>query len=166
MKLYTDDMCWFLTRYVSVSKHQFWSKQGIDGPTTLPFVGNLFDMLVSPLLYRLSSRQAKFGPVYGTYQALQPQLVVSDPEMIKDILIRDWFTFADRSGGMVSGNPITDNFLTNLSGEQRIYDFYSTIFVSRKWLEKDAKCDESDFYIRQDESYVQHYERLLPVNDQ
>ena len=105
-------------RYSHVSKHRFWARQGINGPTPVPFVGNMLDMFFSPLFDRLSSRQRKFGPVYGAYQGLQPQLVISDPDMIKDILVRDWFAFADRTGNMKSGNPITDNFLTNLSGNR------------------------------------------------
>lgn len=103
--------------YISAKKHRYWKNQGIDGPKPKPFVGNLFDMFSSPLLKRLTDRQKEFGSVYGTFQGLQPQLVISDPEMIKDIFIRDWHAFADRSGGMKSGNPIVDNFLTALSGK-------------------------------------------------
>lgn len=103
--------------YINAKKHRYWKNQGIDGPKPKPFIGNLFDMFSSPLLKRLTDRQKKFGGVYGTFQGFQPQLVISDPEMIKDILIRDWHVFADRTGGIKSGNPIVDNFLTALSGK-------------------------------------------------
>lgn len=63
-----------------------------------------------------------------------PQLCVHDPEMIKDILVRDWTSFADRTGGIKSGNPVTDNFLTNLVGNdwKRMRSVMSPTFTSGK----------------------------------
>lgn len=63
-----------------------------------------------------------------------PQLVIGDPDMLKDILVRDWHVFADRQHGRKSGNPIIDSFLTALSGNEwkRMRSVMSPTFTSGK----------------------------------
>ena len=82
----------------------------------------------------MDSRYNKYGPVYGMYMLLTPQLVVGDPEMLKDILVRDWHVFADRTKGRKSGDEVTDNFLTALSGNEwkRMRSVTSPTFTSGK----------------------------------
>ena len=72
------------------------------------------------MIETLDSRWRKYGPVHGTYRGSKPQLVLGDPDMLKDALVRDWHVFADRRGGSKDGNRITDNFLVTLSGEFNI----------------------------------------------
>lgn len=103
--------------YIQVSRFRYWSKQGVNGPTPWPLVGNAMDTLLGvPLLDRMTRNWNKYGSVHGLYRGIVPHLVVGDPDMLKDVLVRNWTTFADRRGGCVDGNPITDNFLVSLSG--------------------------------------------------
>lgn len=48
--------------------------------------------------------------------------MAGDPDMIKDIFVRDWHVFADRTTGKKSGDPVFDNFLTVKSGRQSTMD--------------------------------------------
>ena len=95
-----------------VFRFRYWSKQGVRGPTPLPLVGNSIDTIFGqPLLDWMSECSKKYGSVYGVYRGTVPHLIIGDPEMLKDVMVGDWQVFADRRGGCIDGNPITDNFL-------------------------------------------------------
>ena len=82
----------------------------------------------------MESRRKKYGPVHGLYRGTKPQLVLGDPDMLKDALVRDWHAFADRRGGGKDGNHVTDNFLTSLSGKEwkRMRTVMTPTFTSGK----------------------------------
>lgn len=101
--------------HVSIYRH--WSKQGVKGPAPWPIIGNSLSSMFESPLDKLSRDWNKFGPVHGLYRGIVPHLIVGDPGMLKDVLVRDWHIFADRRGGCIDGNPITDNFLVSLSGK-------------------------------------------------
>ncbi len=51
------------------------------------------------------------------YEGQRPILVVAEPELIKDIYIKDFSSFVDR--GLPSfGHPMFDRSLLNVEGEQ------------------------------------------------
>lgn len=86
------------------------------------------------MLGAMDDRYKKYGQLYAMYMFSIPQLVVADPDMIKDILVRDWHIFADRVHGRRTGDNITDNFMTNLSGNdwKRMRSVMSPTFTSGK----------------------------------
>ncbi|CAH1233159.1 CYP3A7 [Branchiostoma lanceolatum] len=91
---------------------------GVSGPTPLPFVGNL-------LTYRKGQRAAfaewrrKYGRVYRIFEGLNPKLVVSDRDMVKQILVEDSTSFPFRkplpiptglpSEGLTNASSISDH---------------------------------------------------------
>lgn len=101
---------------LNVSIYRFWSKQGIKGPVPWPLFGNSLGSMFGSPLDRMTHDWNKYGPVHGLFRGIVPHLIVGNPDMLKDILVRDWHVFADRRGGCIDGNPITDNFLVSLSG--------------------------------------------------
>lgn len=86
--------------YYSVANYNFWKKQGVPGPKPIPLCGN-----IAPILFAQASagdciqsiyNKYKGEPVVGIYLRRKPALLISDPELIKIILIKDFAKFSDR----------------------------------------------------------------------
>ena len=79
-------------------KYRYWKTRGIDGPEpSIPF-GNSLRPKNTPWQDVDMQQIEKHGKVFGIYQGLTPVLLVADPEILKDILVRDFSSFADRVG--------------------------------------------------------------------
>lgn len=76
----------------------FFKKLGIPGPETVPFFGNTASMIFKPNeLPKLHMEwYKKYGKVFGIYFFREPFLMVADPEMIKEILVKEFPKFHDR----------------------------------------------------------------------
>ncbi len=72
-------------------------KLGLKGPTPLPLVGTSLPVFLGKPLHELfNERVKKYGKVYGSYFFTFPAIVVSDLEMLKAILVKDFEKFHDR----------------------------------------------------------------------
>ena len=60
--------------------------------------------------------------------------MVLDPDMMKDVMVKDFSNFTDRRNAGPSGNNITDNFLTTLDGQEwkRMRSVMTPTFTSGK----------------------------------
>ena len=71
---------------------------GLPGPKPLPFIGNLLDLIRHKGQFHL-----QFDDYYNTYGKFfamasftgKPALVVAEPEVIKQILVKDFSSFHD-----------------------------------------------------------------------
>lgn len=71
----------------------------IPGPTPLPIVGLLPDVLryKGQMHLQLDEYYRKYGQVYeAAIFGRIPSLVVADPEMLKDIFVKEFDCFSDR----------------------------------------------------------------------
>ncbi|XP_063227415.1 probable cytochrome P450 6a13 [Bacillus rossius redtenbacheri] len=102
--------------YFFTSTFNYWKRRGVAYVKPLPIVGNLKDMAF------LRTTQAEgFKDLYfkfvgerfaGLYQTRIPMLMLRDPELIKQVLIKDFSHFHDR--GMphdIPNDPITGNLV-------------------------------------------------------
>ncbi|KAH3871556.1 cytochrome P450 3A41-like [Dreissena polymorpha] len=71
-------------------------RNGIPGPTPWPLVGNLLQMFYRGVNKTDEEWFQKYGKVYGCYFGYQPQVVTCDPELIKNVLVKDFHNFTDR----------------------------------------------------------------------
>jgi len=83
-----------LYRYGTSTFHIF-SEQGIPGPTPLPFIGNLWGFWKQNLMDEDMKRMKKYGKVFGIFEGLLPAFYISDPEIIKRILVKDFDHFVN-----------------------------------------------------------------------
>ncbi|KAG5322006.1 C6A22 protein, partial [Acromyrmex heyeri] len=90
----------YLFYYYLTADFDYWTSRGINGPKPIPFFGNIVEFLMgkknmSDFFKEIYDRYPKESMV-GVFLRGNPVLVIKDPEYIKQVLIKDFTTFADR----------------------------------------------------------------------
>ncbi|KAJ7401958.1 Cytochrome P450 3A12 [Pitangus sulphuratus] len=110
-------------------------KLGIPGPTPLPFFGTCLEYRKGFLDFD-SDCFKKYGKVWGIYDGRQPVLGVTDPQIIKSVLVKDCYsTFTNRRRVDLSG--VLSNAISLAEDEQwkRLRTVLSPTFTSGKLKE-------------------------------
>ena len=86
--------------YYFITVLDFWKVRGVPGPQPIPVLGNIKDVMLmrmsmSDYLKKVYD-EYKHEPMVGIFTRKTPILLLHDPELIKDILIKDFSKFADR----------------------------------------------------------------------
>jgi cytochrome P450 len=83
-----------------VKPYSFFKDRGIDGPPPKAFVGSLGDLAKyqDRPLDSYADFLKKYGQTYGIFMGWTPFLVTVDPEMIKQIFVRNFDKFPQRMG--------------------------------------------------------------------
>jgi cytochrome P450 family 6 len=86
--------------YYFASIFDFWKVRDVRGPRPIPGFGNFKDILLRKIklgdyMIKLNS-EYKDEPLIGLFDMRQPILIIKDPDLIKDVLIKDFTTFANR----------------------------------------------------------------------
>lgn len=113
------------------NKFTYWERRGIVTPPITPFIGHIKDLVVAPTI-RYSSWVNKYGPVFGIYLGTEHALVISDADLLTDILITNFKNFSDRRVG--SGIPLSNQNIISQNGIQWKHDrtIMSPTFTSGK----------------------------------
>ncbi|KAK1132498.1 hypothetical protein K0M31_013881 [Melipona bicolor] len=94
-----------LLYYYSKIKLSYWKKRGVKGPKPLPFLGNFKDVLLAKECttdcFQKAYNEFKDEPMVGVYGGHEPLLILRDLDLIKDVLIKDFNKFAQRTHGSV-----------------------------------------------------------------
>ena len=71
-------------------------KLGLPGPTPMPLVGNISIMLdPSKMHIKFDELTKKYGKIFGFYMMKEPMISVSDPQMLKEIMVKEFNNFHD-----------------------------------------------------------------------
>ncbi|XP_017757740.1 PREDICTED: probable cytochrome P450 6a14 [Eufriesea mexicana] len=92
--------------YLTVNNN-FWKNRGVPGPEPMVGFGNVQKLTLGKeslpdFLTRLYS-EYKAERIFGIFLRRKPVLIVQDPELIKDVLIKDFSKFTNR--GFLVSNP-------------------------------------------------------------
>lgn len=86
--------------YYFTSTFDFWKSRGVQGPQPTPPFGNIKDVLLtkkSMTEYLTDIYYCyKNEPMIGIFTRRTPILILKDLDLIKDVLIKDFNSFADR----------------------------------------------------------------------
>ncbi|XP_059057540.1 cytochrome P450 6B2-like [Achroia grisella] len=106
--------------YFAKQKYTYWIKLGVRGPRPLPFLGNFGTVILQKKSVNQCIKdiykQYPEEKIVGIYRGFQPLLLIRDPELIKQILIKDFQFFQDR-GISRSRSRIAEN-LFSVEGEK------------------------------------------------
>ena len=107
---------WLYRRYVMPL--QFFRRLGVPGPQPYPIVGTLLaDTQQNPPNHEIQMIQTKkYGRVFGTFVGSRPCYVISDPDIIRHILIKDFSKFPNRAVFLTL--PMLETGIINLKDER------------------------------------------------
>lgn len=98
------------------NKYVFWSRRGVKGPKLVPIVADFAYVVEKDAKQAERAKKEKYGRIYGIFAHGSPRLFIGDPEVIKQILIKDFDAFTDH-GGMRQANKYQESFLVWLKGD-------------------------------------------------
>lgn len=86
--------------YYITRNYNFWKSRGVPGPKPTPPFGNMREIMfatrsTNEYLTEIY-HEYKDEPMVGLFMRTTPILVLKDPELIKDVLIKDFSKFAHR----------------------------------------------------------------------
>ncbi|XP_052791857.1 cytochrome P450 3A24-like [Mya arenaria] len=78
-------------------KQSYFKRMGIKQRKTFFFLGDMVDIVKKGIGYLDLQDYKKYGKTFGTYTGNRPTLVISDPEIIKQITVKQFDKFTNRS---------------------------------------------------------------------
>nr|WCC58060.1 cytochrome P450 [Pharsalia antennata] len=88
-----------LALFLFIRKSRYWENRGVPGPKPLPVVGNIGANIVGKKnAYEISADIYKQYPEYpfvGIFRMGEPCLILRDPELIKNVLVKDFSYFVN-----------------------------------------------------------------------
>ncbi|GBM46384.1 Cytochrome P450 3A11 [Araneus ventricosus] len=103
------------------------------------------------------------GRVYGAFEGSNPHVVVSDPDLLRDIFIKDFHIFPLRRSATI-GDPLSDCAVSNLAGEQwkRVRTIITPAFTSKRMRQMGSIINECTKSLL--EVCEKHYKEGKPVD--
>ncbi|MCI4379078.1 hypothetical protein PGIGA_G00223700 [Pangasianodon gigas] len=124
-----------LLYWYSTSPYSVLQRCGIRHPKPAPFFGNM-------MLFRHDFFKAQkdlinqYGRVCGYYLARQPMVVIADPDMLRQVMVKEFHNFPNRMLFRMATKPMMDS-LTMLRDEQwkRVRSILTPTFSAAKMKE-------------------------------
>ncbi|CAG5958322.1 unnamed protein product [Menidia menidia] len=124
-----------LLYWYSVYPYSVLSQCGIKHPKPVPFYGNIF-LFREGFFRPINDIIKTYGRVCGYYLGRRPVVVVADPDMLREIMVREFSSFPNRMTIRFASKPMTDCLLM-LRNEQwkRVRSILTPSFSAAKMKE-------------------------------
>ncbi|XP_047453039.1 thromboxane-A synthase [Mugil cephalus] len=124
-----------LLYWYSVYPYSVLSRYGIKHPKPSPFFGNLF-MFREGFFKPLNNIINEHGRVCGYYLGRRPIVVIADPDMLKQVMVKDFNNFPNRMAFRFASKPMSDSLLM-IRNEQwkRVRSILTPTFSAAKMKE-------------------------------
>nr|XP_045016491.1 thromboxane-A synthase [Jaculus jaculus] len=99
-----------LLKWYSMSAFSRLEKLGIRHPKPSPFIGNLTFFRQGFWESHLELRK-RYGPLCGYYLGRRMYIVISDPDMIKQVLVEKFSNFSNRMASGLEPKPVANSIL-------------------------------------------------------
>ncbi|CAG2117779.1 unnamed protein product, partial [Medioppia subpectinata] len=111
----------------------YWSARNISGPKPIPLFGNNLSHILKLRATIDMEWYNTYGTIFGVYDCAKPVLYVSEPALIKQILVKQFHTFRNRSLAPVLSGPVSLAIpRANDSDWKRIRAIASPTFTARR----------------------------------
>ncbi|XP_076463505.1 cytochrome P450 3A8-like [Babylonia areolata] len=77
--------------------HSLWTNQGIPGPVPWPFFGNSVELRNKSPYGVFTDWQWKYGRVVGFFAGVRPNLAVTDLDIVREVMVKQFNNFTDRN---------------------------------------------------------------------
>ncbi|CAG2253000.1 Cytochrome P450 3A19,Thromboxane-A synthase,Putative cytochrome P450 CYP13A5,Putative cytochrome P450 CYP13A7,Putative cytochrome P450 CYP13A4,Cytochrome P450 72A225 [Mytilus edulis] len=105
---------------------------GIPGPKPSLLCGNLAEILRKGQFQAIMEWRSQYGRVFGYFEGYTPVLSVSDPEIVKQVLVKDFQNFSHRKQFPLAPRKSLGLFLENGSQWKRSRSLLTPVFSSGK----------------------------------
>lgn len=78
-------------------KQSIFNRYGIPGPKPMPFLGSLSEFARKGMFQMDLDNVKKYGTFFGSFLGNIPTVMISDPDMIKEIAVKQFSNFQDRT---------------------------------------------------------------------
>nr|XP_020495450.1 thromboxane-A synthase [Labrus bergylta]XP_020495451.1 thromboxane-A synthase [Labrus bergylta]XP_020495453.1 thromboxane-A synthase [Labrus bergylta] len=99
-----------LLYWYSIYPFSVLSRCGIKHPKPVPFYGNLF-LFRQGFFQPMKDLIKTHGRVCGYYLGRRPVVVIADPDMLRQVMVREFSTFPNRMSFRFATKPMTDCLL-------------------------------------------------------
>ena len=98
------------------TKYTYWSRRGIKGPLPIPVIGSALEYIGRSTKECEGRLVKKYGKMVGLYEGVVPVLLLSDPEIIKLVLVKNFSSFTDNY--QFHSNGVLRRMLIQYSGNE------------------------------------------------
>uniref|UniRef100_A0A8C6KY37 Thromboxane-A synthase n=1 Tax=Nothobranchius furzeri TaxID=105023 RepID=A0A8C6KY37_NOTFU len=126
-----------LLYWYSVSPFSVLSRCGIKHPKPVPFFGNML-MFRNGFLRPLTDITKTYGKISGYYLGRRPVVLVADPDLLRQVMVKDFSNFSNRMVRTITGyHSFSTNGLLRLRDERwkRVRSILTPSFSAAKLKE-------------------------------
>ncbi|XP_060223956.1 cytochrome P450 3A14-like isoform X2 [Meriones unguiculatus] len=115
--------------------HGLFKKLGIPGPKPLPLIGTLLAYRKGISNYDAECRK-KYGAIWGLYEGTQPVLMITEPDMIRKVFVKEFHSVFTNRLPLGPGGLMRKALFRSVNEEwKRIRTFLTPVFTSGRLKE-------------------------------